>query len=236
MPSCSPPCTGCVSDDSSSGVVGPGMTSEPAPDTLDSLVEDARRLAARPGRTILGLTGAPGAGKSTVAAVLADALGTELVALAPMDGFHLDDAILHARGARGRKGAIDTFDDAGYAALLARLRSQGPDEIVYAPRYDRDLETSIGSALPISPSVPLVVTEGNYLLARAGAWPQARAALDEVWFLDLDPRLREARLVERHVRHGEDPARARERALGPDQSNAVAVESFRDGATRVVRL
>ncbi|AXH97913.1 nucleoside/nucleotide kinase family protein [Ornithinimicrobium avium] len=200
------------------------------------MIQDARRLAARPGRTILGLTGAPGAGKSTLAAALADALGPQLVALAPMDGFHLDDAILHARGAGGRKGAIDTFDDAGYAALLARLRAQAPEETVYAPRYDRDLETSIGSALPISPDVPLVVTEGNYLLATTGAWPRARAALDEVWFLDLDPRVREARLVERHVRHGEDPARARERALGPDHDNAVAVESLRRGATRVVRL
>lgn len=236
MPSCSPPCTGYGSDGSSTGVVGPGVTPEPAPDTLAALVEEARRLAARPGRTILGLTGAPGAGKSTLAAALANALGSDLVALAPMDGFHLDDAILHARGARGRKGAIDTFDDAGYAALLARLRSQAPDETVYVPRYDRHLETSIGSALPISPWVPLVVTEGNYLLARTGAWPQARAALDEVWFLDLDPRVRQARLVERHVRHGEDPARARERALGPDRDTAVAVESLMDGATRVVRL
>ncbi|WP_202977042.1 nucleoside/nucleotide kinase family protein [Ornithinimicrobium flavum] len=215
---------------------GPAAALEPPPDTLATLVEDARRLAARPGRTILGLTGAPGAGKSTVAAALADELGPELVALAPMDGFHLDDAILHARGARGRKGAIDTFDDAGYAALLTRLRSQAADEVVYAPRYDRDLETSIGSALPISPSVPLVVTEGNYLLARTGAWPRACAALDEVWFLDLDPAVRESRLVERHVRHGEDPARAHERASGPDHDNAVAIEALRDGATRVVRL
>lgn len=185
---------------------------------------------------MLGLTGAPGAGKSTLAAALADALGPGLVALAPMDGFHLDDVILHARGARDRKGAIDTFDDAGYATLLSRLRSQAPDEIVYAPRYDRDLETSIGSALPISPSVPLVIAEGNYLLATTGAWPRARAALDEVWFLDLDPRVREARLVERHVRHGEDPARAQERALGPDSDNAVAVEALKERATRVVRL
>ncbi|GGK60843.1 nucleoside/nucleotide kinase family protein [Ornithinimicrobium pekingense] len=214
----------------------PAVTSGPPADTLAALVEDARRLAARPGRTILGLTGAPGAGKSTLATALAESLGPEVVALAPMDGFHLDDPILHACGARGRKGAIDTFDDAGYAALLTRLRAQGPDEVVYAPRYDRDLETSVGSALPILPSVPLVVTEGNYLLATTGAWPRVRAALDEVWFLDLDPQVRQARLVERHVRHGEDPARAHERALGPDHANAVAVESLREGATRVVRL
>lgn len=218
------------------GAAGQAVSSGPPPDPLATLVEDARRLAARPGRTILGLTGSPGSGKSTLATALADALGPELVALAPMDGFHLDDAILHTRGARGRKGAIDTFDDAGYAALLARLRSQAPAEVVYAPRYDRDLETSIGSALPISTSVPLVVTEGNYLLARTGAWPRARAALDEVWFLDVDQAVRERRLVERHVRHGEDPARAHERASGPDHDNAVAVEAFRNEATRVIRL
>lgn len=210
--------------------------SSAADDTLEGLTEDARAMTARRGRTILGITGAPGAGKSTLAAALADALGPELVALAPMDGFHLSDEILHARGARGRKGAIDTFDDAGYAALLARLHDQGPAEIVYAPRYDRDLETSVGSALPVLPAVPLVITEGNYLLAAEGAWPRARAVMDEVWFVDLDDQVRETRLTERHLRHGEDPGRALERTTGPDRTNARAVEVLRHRATRVVRL
>lgn len=225
-----------VADPQGSLPVTPAGAGRPGPaaDTLAGLVEDARTLAARGGRSILGLTGAPGAGKSTLAAALADALGPELVALVPMDGFHLDNEILLARGARDRKGAIDTFDDAGYAALLARLRDQEADEVVYAPRYDRDLETSIGSALPVLPTVPLVITEGNYLLAPDGAWPQARAAMAEVWFVDLDPAVRQARLVERHVRHGEDPARARVRALGTDRANALAVEALRDRATRVV--
>ncbi|WP_131104111.1 nucleoside/nucleotide kinase family protein [Ornithinimicrobium sufpigmenti] len=205
-------------------------------DSLPDLVADARALAGRGRRTILGLTGAPGAGKSTLAAALADTLGPELVAVVPMDGFHLSNEILHARGARGRKGAIDTFDDAGYAALLTRLRDQGPDEIVYAPTYDRDLETAIGSALPVLPTVPLVLTEGNYLLSPDGAWPLARAAMDEVWFVDLDATAREARLIQRHVRHGEDPTRARDRALGPDRTNALAVEALRGRATRVVRM
>lgn len=216
--------------------VDTATASESAADTVSTLIEDAHRLAARPGRTILGLTGAPGCGKSTLATALADALGAELVALAPMDGFHLSNEILHARGARARKGAIDTFDDEGYASLLTRLRAQGADQVIYAPRYDRDLETSIGSALPVLPTVPLVITEGNYLLAPTGAWPQARAAMHEVWFLHVKPELREARLIERHVRHGEDPVRGRERALGPDHDNAVAVEALKGRATRVVWL
>lgn len=112
------------------GSASPHHAGTAAGDGLACLIDDARALALRGGRTILGITGAPGAGKSTLAAALADALGPELVALAPMDGFHLSDEILHARGARGRKGAIDTFDDAGYAALLARLHDQGPAEIV----------------------------------------------------------------------------------------------------------
>lgn len=212
--------------------LGPGDTG--TGETLEALVDDARRLAMRPGRTLLGLTGAPGAGKSTLAEQILAALGPELVALAPMDGFHLPDELLEARGAGGRKGAIDTFDDAGYAALLGRLRHPVAGETVYAPRYDRDRETSIGSALPVPASVPLVLTEGNYLLAQDGAWPRARAQLDEVWFLDLDPAERERRLVERHVRHGEDPGRARERALGSDHDNALLVEGLRHRATRVV--
>lgn len=202
---------------------------------LRDLVEDARRLAGRPGRTILGLTGAPGTGKSTLAGAISQALGPALVALAPMDGFHLSNELLLERDARGRKGAIDTFDDAGYAALLRRLREQREPEVVYAPRFDRSLEQSIGSALPITVRVPLVITEGNYLLAGQGAWPLARAVMDEVWFLDLPDEARRQRLVARHLAFGDDPVRARHRALGPDEANAHLIGTTRSEADRVVQ-
>ncbi|CAM3136014.1 nucleoside/nucleotide kinase family protein [Tsukamurella hominis] len=197
----------------------------------DELLARARELIARPGRALLGIAGAPASGKSTFAEQLVAALGDNAV-LVPMDGFHLDDAVLRRHDSWERKGAIDTFDDAGFAELLHRLRAA--DGTVYAPRFDRALEASIGGAIEVAPDVPLVVTEGNYLLAESGAWPRARAALDEVWFLRIDPALRRQRLIERHMRFGRGPEEARARADGTDEANARLIEGTARRADRIV--
>ncbi|MEP6562094.1 MAG: nucleoside/nucleotide kinase family protein, partial [Nakamurella sp.] len=169
---------------------------------LADLVDRATALAIPGERHILGIVGAPGAGKSTVAAELVAALGPDLAVLVAMDGFHLANVILESLGRRDRKGAHDTFDDAGYANLLERLHRSAPTraepanaEIVYAPEFRREIEEPIGSAIPVPTRTPLVITEGNYLLLDRDAWPRARACIDEVWFLDPGDRIRQDRLV-----------------------------------------
>lgn len=204
--------------------------------TLDQLVEAAMALVVPGERRILGLTGAPGAGKSTVAEQLVTALGPDTAVLVPMDGFHLANDVLLDLGRRDRKGAHDTFDDGGYARLITTLRAQRIDDpIVYAPRFDREIEESIGSAIPVPPTVPLVVTEGNYLLLDFDAWPTARAGIDAVWFLAPDTAIRHARLQRRHEAYGKSPADAAFWALGPDERNAQLIESTAGRADRVVR-
>ncbi|MFE2875819.1 nucleoside/nucleotide kinase family protein [Streptomyces roseus] len=193
----------------------------------------ARALAASGGRRILGIAGPPGAGKSTLAARLAQALGPERAAVVPMDGFHLAQAELERLGRADRKGAPDTFDAAGYAALLARLRAPAPGT-VYAPAFDRSLEEPVAGSIPVGPDVRLVITEGNYLLHEAGEWAALRALLDEVWFLAPDDALRVRRLVERHVRHGKAPARAEEWVARSDEANARLVAAGRNRADLVV--
>ena len=193
----------------------------------------AATLARRPGRAVLGITGPPGVGKST----LAERLVTELAgdaAYLPMDGFHLAHRVLAELGRVDRKGAPDTFDAAGYVAVLRRLRD--PREgFVYAPRFARDIEDPIAGAIPVGPSVPLVITEGNYLLLPDGPWAQVRPLLDEVWYLDLPP-ARLQRLIDRHMAFGRDAAQARARATGSDQRNATLIEASRDRADLVVAL
>lgn len=204
--------------------------------TDNTLIEQARALALRPGRAILGITGAPASGKSTLADAVVAELGPSLAALVPMDGFHLDDEVLRRHGSWERKGAIDTFDGAGYASLLHRLRDQQPGETVFAPRFDRSSETSIAGAIEIGADVPLLVTEGNYLLAEEGAWPAARAALDEVWFLQIDAGLRRERLTERHMLFGRSPDEAHERTWGSDEANARMIEALASRADRVIAI
>lgn len=196
---------------------------------LAALVQRATELAAAGERRLLGVTGAPGAGKSTVTAALVEALGPERAVVVPMDGFHLADPVLHALGRRDRKGAPDTFDVEGYVHLLRRLRAAA--DVVYAPCFRRELEMAEAGAVPVPASVPLVVTEGNYLLT----WPSVHAELDEVWYVDVSDDERQRRLVARREGHGDDPAAARAWATGPDQRNAELVAASRHLADLVVQ-
>ena len=211
--------------------------------TLDELVDRARALAIPGERHILGIVGAPGAGKSTVAGQIVAALGPESAVLVAMDGFHLANVMLESLGRRDRKGAHDTFDDAGYANLLERLHRSaaaravpGNSEIVYAPEFRREIEEPIGSAIPVTAHTPLVVTEGNYLLLDRDAWPRARACIDEVWFLAPGNEIRQQRLVRRHEAYGKSPDDARAWALGTDQRNAELIESTAAAADLVVQV
>lgn len=223
------------------------------PLTFDDLLARARALTAGGRRALLGIAGAPGAGKTTLAERLVRELngnGEPWVAHVPMDGFHLADAELERLGRRDRKGAPDTFDAAGYAALLRRLREDavGGDggssgdggnsgdggDIVYAPGFERVLEQPIAGAVPVPPTARLVVTEGNYLLLDTGAWARVRPQLDEVWFCALDETERIRRLVARHEEFGKAHAEAVAWVLRTDQRNAELVERTRDRADLVV--
>lgn len=209
-------------------------------DAAMDLADLAQRVAALTdgprGRVVVGLVGAPGSGKSTVAKRLVRRLtdaGLPAVRV-PMDGFHLADVTLRARGLLARKGAIETFDVHGYLALLRRLRTES-DHPVYAPGFERDLEQPVAAAVTVEPEHRVVVTEGNYLLDDAAPWPDVRAALDVTWFVDLDQDRRRARLVDRHVKHGKTREDAQAWVDAVDEPNAVRVLARRDAADLVVQ-
>ncbi|MBA4261042.1 MAG: nucleoside/nucleotide kinase family protein [Comamonadaceae bacterium] len=197
------------------------------------LIERLEELAAGP-RRLLGVVGPPGAGKSTLTALMAQALGERAQAV-PMDGYHLAQVELERLGRAHRKGAPDTFDALGYAALLKRLRLQRADEIVYAPDFRREIEEPVAGALPVFAQTPLVITEGNYLLLDDDpAWAPVADLLDEVWYLQVDADLRLERLTARHLQFG----RSRKQALAwiaqTDEPNARRIEACTHRTSRTI--
>lgn len=209
-----------------------------------TLVRQARQLtegvpeqhgtATTRGRVILGITGSPGAGKSSLAHALHHELA-ECSALITMDGFHLSNKVLKAAGSDSRKGAPDTFDVAGFVNLLARLHRQTED-IVYAPEFDRTVDESIGAAVPVHRLTPLVIVEGNYLLHSADQWQHVAPFLTESWFVAPPEQQRQHQLIARHQQFGRTSAEATEWALTTDQANADLVELTKRRANRIIHV
>jgi pantothenate kinase len=194
-------------------------------------------LATSGRRAILGITGAPAAGKSTYAEQLTaelTSLGHD-VALVPMDGYHLAQAALEELGLAAVKGAPHTFDGDGFVALLDRLK-RSPDETIWAPKFDRDLEDSIAASIPVAPEVSLVITEGNYLLLDELPWATGRTLLDEVWYIELSDDVRHERLEARHRRFGRSPEEAHERTYGTDEANAKLIAATKPAADAIIHL
>jgi pantothenate kinase len=196
----------------------PARLSEP---TLEQLADRARSLAIPGERHVLGIVGPPGAGKSTLAAAVCEALGPEVAALVPMDGFHRSNEQLVAMGLRDRKGAPETFDAAGYVAMLRRVRAS-LGEPVRVPSFDRDAEATVPDAIEVPAATPLVVAEGNYLLLDEAPWAAVRGLLDEAWYLRADPS-RVPRLIDRHVAHGRSREAATEWVLRSDEANTERI-------------
>jgi pantothenate kinase len=200
--------------------------------SVDALAAHIAALPATPRARLVGITGPPGVGKSTVAASLTALLGA--AALLPLDGYHYSQAHLVSLGRRERMGAPDTFDVEGFLATLRELRAGR--ETVFAPGFDREIEEAVSAAIALPPELATVVVEGNYLLLDSGLWSEVAPLLDETVFVDLDDGIRQSRLIERHVRFGKSEADARAWALGPDESNARVIAATRSRAQHYLAL
>ncbi len=193
----------------------------------DRLADRALALARGRTRTLVGIAGEPGSGKSTLAEQLLEIIETRRPGHATavsMDGFHLAQRVLDARGHGPRKGAIDTFDADGFLAALHRVREER-DATVWWPEFRRDLEEPVAGALGITPRHGLVVVDGNFLLCTRQPWYRVKDLLTETWFLDAAPDARRERLTRRYIRYGFTPQAARAKATGVDERTSVLIRA-----------
>lgn len=210
--------------------------SGPRPDAVAALADRVEQTTFGSPRFLLGIAGSPGSGKTTLATALVAELNARnpgAAAALPMDGFHLANATLDRLGRHDRKGAIDTFDGWGFLALLHRVRAE-TGHTVFAPSFRREVDEGVAGEIAIEPGARVVVVEGNYLLVDDGPWARVRDALDEAWFCSAPDAVREARLVERHTRHGRTVEAATAWARGVDGVNAALIEATRGRADLVV--
>jgi pantothenate kinase len=197
------------------------------------------RAHASAGRFLLGIAGPPAAGKSTFAALLVAALneqsGREIAQVIPMDGFHLPNVVLEARGLRPLKGAPQTFDALGFVELLARLRAQAT-QTLRCPAYDRVLHDRVPDAIEVAPARRILVVEGNYLLLDTPPWNRVRQLLDEIWYLEIPWEVAYGRLMQRHMDGGRSEQQAAEKIAGTDAPNATVIEESRVRADRIIQI
>ena len=186
-------------------------------------------------RALVGIVGKPGAGKSTLSAYLLEELKSSEITVVSMDGYHLSNAVLQELGRADRKGAPDTFDVAGFASLLQRIRSEKSVDIYY-PVFDRSIEESIAAQGVVTQETKVVIVEGNYLLHDTGGWEAIADLLDEIWFIDVDDEKRLERLIARHIAYGKSPEDAQSWSRGSDEVNARTIAAGRSRAHAVITL
>ncbi len=170
-------------------------------------------------RTLIGIVGKPGAGKSTVVEEIQKRFDSNTVSIIPMDGFHLSNEELVKLDRRERKGAPDTFDVESFTSLIKRVKINYNVDHKF-PIFHREIEASIADEGTVSKESRVIVIEGNYLFSTDHNWDGIYSLLDHTWFIEIDDEVRIERLIARHVRYGKTPEEAEAWSRGSDETNA----------------
>ncbi|KAF9693627.1 hypothetical protein EKO04_008327 [Ascochyta lentis] len=226
---------------------------------VDRLVEktwEKFQDVSRSQRLMVGVSGIPGSGKTTLAAKVSNGLnkkhahnspgtynGNPVAAFIPMDGYHLSRAQLDAmpdpQNAHARRGAAFTFDAEKFLALVKKLREPILPETrtLYAPSFDHAKKDPVADDIPIAPSVRIVIFEGNYCSLNHGPWKEAADLMDELWFVDVDFQIARKRLIHRHIKAGiaKNEEEAAKRADENDLVNGREIVGSRQDVHELVK-
>ena len=204
--------------------------------SVQLLVEEiASLLQGSKPRTMIGIVGKPGAGKSTVVTEIQKQFSTEEVAIIPMDGYHLSNEELIKLGRRERKGAPDTFDVEGFISLITRVRNEIDKDHTF-PIFHREIEASKADEGIVLRNTKVIVIEGNYLFSEEHNWSEVFPLLDQSWFIEIDDEIRMQRLITRHIKYGKTPQEAEDWSRGSDEANAKFIAKTASRAERIIKL
>ena len=204
--------------------------------SIELLVEQIQSLlAGQSPRTLIGIVGKPGAGKSTVVEEIQKRFDFKDVSIIPMDGFHLSNEELISLGRRDRKGAPDTFDVEGFTSLIKRVKSDSNVDHKF-PIFHREIEASIADEGIVPKESKVVVIEGNYLFSEDHNWNGIHPLLDHTWFIDINDEIRLERLIARHIRYGKTPEEAEAWSRGSDETNARFIDLTAYRAENLIKL
>lgn len=188
-------------------------------------------------RILLGITGVPGAGKSTLAELLMQnintALNEERAIVIPMDGYHYHNDILIEKGLLPLKGIPQTFDAQRFVNLIQEIASEKMEKL-YCPSYDRALHNPVEDSIVIENRHKIVIVEGNYLLFDTDPWKKLADLFTESWFIETPLTTTQERLIERHMRTGRSLEEALSKISSTDAPNAELIMQTRHRATKVI--
>jgi len=204
--------------------------------SVDLLVEEINTLLyGNNPRTIIGIVGKPGAGKSTVVSKIQNRFSADEVAIIPMDGYHLSNEELIELGRRHRKGAPDTFDVAEFISLITKVKNEIAKDHTF-PIFHREIEVSKADEGLVPSNVKVIVIEGNYLFSEEHGWGEVFPLLDQSWFIEIDDEVRMQRLIARHIKYGKSPQEAEDWSRGSDEANARFIAKTASRAERIIKL
>lgn len=204
--------------------------------SIELLFEQIQTLLdSQSARSLIGIVGKPGAGKSTVVEEIEKRYKPNEVSIIPMDGFHLSNEELIKLGRRDRKGAPDTFDVEGFISLIKKVKHEPQDNHKF-PIFHREIEASVENEGLVPKESKVVVIEGNYLFSEDHNWSGVFPLLDHTWFIEIDDEVRIERLIARHIRYGKTPEEAENWSRGSDETNARFIELTAHRASNIIKL
>lgn len=155
---------------------------------MQSSIAEISELVKAKQHRIVGISGVPGAGKSTLAKKLAELIPN--CKSLSMDGFHIYRKDLSPEGLK-RRGAPFTFDYAKFREKMLQIKKQEPTKF---PIFNHEEKDPVEDAVQVEADTPCIIVEGLYIF-------DPGLEIDEVWDLRVWVEIEEQEATQRVIEY-----------------------------------